>query len=122
MKKTIVVSLGILIAVCAIVSGAPDQSKMVLKPGDEVYACACGDSCTCQMMSRNAGKCACGMAMVKAKVKSVGEGTAVLMFGQREQTFKTTGKYMCGCPGCTCNTISQTPAKCTCGVDMVKVK
>jgi hypothetical protein len=122
MKKAIVLSLGILIAVSAVVIGAPDQSKIVLKPGDVVYACACGESCACQMMSRNAGQCACGKAMVKAKVKSVGEGTAVLLFDQRELTFKTTGKYMCACPGCKCNSISQTPAKCTCGVDMVKVK
>jgi hypothetical protein len=123
MKKALVLSMVLLVAVTALaVLAGQEGSKMVLKPGDEVYACQCGDSCPCQMMSRNAGKCGCGKEMVKAKVKSVGTDTAVLVFGEREQTFKTVGKYMCACKGCACNSISQTPAKCTCGVDMVEVK
>ncbi len=123
MKKALVLSLGLLLAVSALVALAgQEKGKMVLKAGDEVYACQCGESCPCQMMSHNAGKCGCGKDMVKAKVKSVGKDTAVLVFPDHEQTFKTVGKYMCGCQGCTCNSISQTPAKCTCGVDMIAVK
>jgi hypothetical protein len=123
MKKALVLSMVLLVAVSALaVFAGQESSKMVLKPGDEVYACQCGDSCPCQMMSRHAGKCGCGKEMVKAKVKSVDKDTAVLVFGEREQTFKTVGKYACACKGCDCNSISQTPAKCTCGVDMVEVK
>ncbi len=125
MRKVVVLSLGVLFAVSALaLLAGQESSKMVLKPGDEVYACQCGDSCPCQMMSHNAGKCGCGKDMVKAKVKSVDKekDTAVLVFSDHEQTFKTVGKYMCACKGCKCNSISQTPAKCTCGVDMVPVK
>jgi hypothetical protein len=76
----------------------------------------------CQTLSRKEGKCACSNPR-QAKVKSVGEGTAVLVFVDREQTFKTVGKFMCACgPECKCDTISQNPGKCACGVDMVEVK
>jgi hypothetical protein len=123
MKKSLVWAFGVLFVVSAAAALVPaEKGKIVLKAGDEVYACNCGASCPCQMISRNEGKCGCGVPMVKAKVKSVGKGTAVLMIGDKEQTFKTVGKYACACPaGCTCDSISQTPAKCTCGVDMVKV-
>ncbi len=122
MKKGLIWALGVLLVVAVAAALAPPENgKIVLKAGDEVYACNCGPSCPCQMMSRNEGKCGCGQPMVKAKVKSVGEGTAVLVIGDKEQTFKTVGKYACACPGCKCDSISQTAAKCTCGVDMVKV-
>jgi hypothetical protein len=114
--------MGILFVVAAAAGIASvEKGKIVLKAGDEIYACNCGPGCPCQMMSRKEGNCGCGQPMVKAKVKSVGEGTAVLVIGEKEQTFKTVGKYACACAGCKCDSISQTPAKCTCGVDMVKV-
>lgn len=124
MKKALVMSLGLLIAVSALTAlSGKEGSRMVLKPGDEVFACQCGEACPCGMMSRKAGKCGCGKELAKVKVKSVGADTAVLVFPDgREQTFKTVGKYMCGCTGCDCNSISQTPAKCSCDVDMVEVK
>jgi hypothetical protein len=100
-----------------------DKSKMILKVGDEIFACNCGESCPCKTLSRKEGNCACGNSLVKANVKSVGEGTAVLDFGDREETFPTVGKYMCDCgPECQCDTIGQTPGKCACGKDMVEVK
>jgi hypothetical protein len=122
MKRTVFAILGILlIATGALI--AQDKSKMILKAGDEVFACNCGESCPCMTLSRKEGTCSCGNALAKAKVKSVGEGTAVLVFGEREQTFKTVGKFMCACgPSCKCDTISQSPGKCSCGVDMVEVK
>jgi hypothetical protein len=124
MKKASFAILGILvIGGAAMLLMAQDQSKMTLKAGDEVFACNCGTGCDCLTLSRKAGNCSCGNPLVKAKVKSVGEGTAVLIIGDREQTFKTVGKYMCACgPGCKCGTISQKPGKCSCGVDMIEVK
>jgi len=124
MKRTSFAVLGILIAVgAAVLLMAQDRSRLVLKPGDEIFACGCGAGCDCQTLSRKPGTCACGQPLVKAKVKSVGEGTAVLVIGGKEQTFKTVGKYMCGCgPSCACGTISQKPGKCSCGADLVEVK
>ena len=124
MKRSSVAILGIfLVVVAAALFAAQDKSKMILKAGDEVFACNCGASCPCQTLSRKEGNCACGNPLAKAKVKSVGEGTAVLVIGGKEQTFKTVGKFMCACgPECKCDTISQSPGKCACGVDMVEVK
>jgi len=124
MKKASFAVLGILvIAAGAALLMAQDKSKMVLKAGDEVFACDCGPSCPCQTLSRKEGNCACGNPLAKAKVKSVGEDTAVLVIGGKEQTFKTVGKFMCACgPECECDTISQSPGKCACGVEMIEVK
>jgi len=124
MKKASFAVLGILvIAAGAALLMAQDKSKMVLKAGDEVFACNCGPSCPCQTLSRKEGNCACGNPLAKAKVKSVGEDTAVLVIGGKEQTFKTVGKFMCACgPECECDTISQSPGKCACGVAMIEVK
>jgi len=124
MKKAFLAVLGILvIAAGAALLMAQDKSKMVLKAGDEVFACNCGPSCPCMTLSRKEGACACGNPLAKAKVKSVGEDTAVLIIGGKEQTFKTVGKFMCACgPECKCDTISQSPGKCACGVEMIEVK
>lgn len=124
MKKTVLAILGLcVLAAAASPLLAQDKSRLALKAGDEIFACGCGSSCPCQTLSRKEGHCSCGEPLVKATVKSVGEGTAVLALGDREQTFKTVGKYMCACgPSCKCDTISQTPGKCACGVDMVEVK
>jgi len=124
MRKTSFAILGIfVIAAAAGLFAAQEKSKMALKVGDEIFACNCGPTCPCQTLSRKEGTCACGQPLAKAKVKSVGEGTAVLTIGDKEQTFKTVGKYMCACgPECKCDTISQSPGKCACGVDMIEVK
>ena len=99
------------------------RPSMDLKVGEEVYACNCGAKCPCDTLSKNAGKCTCGVDMVKSSVVSVGDGTAVLMVSGEERTFKTVGKYACACGlQCPCNTISQNPGKCTCGVEMKEVK
>ena len=97
------------------------RPTMELKAGEEVYACNCGAKCPCNTLSRNPGKCTCGVDLVKATVKSVGDGTAVLLVSGEERSFKTVGKYACDLQ-CPCNTISQNPGKCTCGVEMKAVK
>jgi hypothetical protein len=99
------------------------RPSMELSVGDEVYACNCGEACPCDTLSRNPGQCTCGVDLVKAKVKKVEPGTAVLEIKGKEKTFKTVGKYACACGlQCKCNTISQNPGNCTCGVEMAKVK
>jgi hypothetical protein len=124
MKRSVLALLFIgVVAASAVTLLAQDKSQLVLKPGDEIFACGCGPSCACQTLSRKEGNCSCGKPLVKATVKSVGKGTAVLAIGDREQTFSTVGKYMCACgPSCKCDTISQTAGKCACGVDLVEVK
>jgi hypothetical protein len=46
-----------------------------------------------------------------------------VMVNDKEQAFKTTGKFQCACgPKCDCDTISQKPGKCSCGKAMEEVK
>ncbi|HUO77047.1 MAG TPA: hypothetical protein VMU21_05655 [Thermodesulfovibrionales bacterium] len=124
MKRTLLIALSVMLTVALVTFAiAAGKSKMELKAGDEIYACNCGESCNCDTMSRNAGKCTCGKEMVKAKVTKIEDGKAQLK-GEgwaKERTFKTNGKYVCGCgPECKCDTISQNPGKCTCGKEMKK--
>ena len=92
MKKSIFYLSIIFLALIAVIVGCSSTSKtttdqkavelrpsMDLKVGEEVYACNCGKECPCNTLSKNAGKCTCGVEMVKSTVKSVGDGTAVLL-------------------------------------------
>ncbi len=135
MRKSIYLSI-VLLALVAVVVGCSSTNmttaeekevelrpKMALTVGEELYACNCGKQCPCNTLSKNAAKCTCGVDMVKASVVSVGEDTAVLLVSGEERTFKTVGKYACACGlQCPCNTISQNPGKCSCGMEMKEVK
>jgi hypothetical protein len=115
--SVLVLSLSIALVAFAALKG----NKIELKVGDEVYACGCGAGCSCDTLSRQAGKCSCGKDLVKAKVTKVEEGKAyVKADGWPEaRAFKTEGKYVCACgPSCNCDTISQKPGKCGCGSDL----
>src|SRR5919197_5030135 len=99
-----VVALG----VAGLAMAALEHGKISLKPGDEVRVCGCGEGCPCGTMSRKEGKCACKKDLVKATVVSVEDDKATVKIKEREQTFKTTGKFQCACgPKCDCDTISQ---------------
>jgi hypothetical protein len=103
---------------------AAEKSALDLKVGDERYVCNCSETCPCNTISSNAGKCTCGNDMVKAKVTKVDKGKVNFKADgwKKERTFKTVGKYMCNCsPDCKCGTISQNPGKCTCGKEMKKI-
>jgi hypothetical protein len=101
----------------------PENPKLALKVGDEVYACACGASCPCKSLSMKPAKCTCGVDMVKSKVVKVEGDTAVINVNGKDETFPTTGKFVCACgAGCPCNYISQTPGKCGCGKDLAPAK
>jgi len=125
MKRTLYAGVAMILTLAlVVVAFAGSRGKMDLKAGDEIYACNCGEACDCLGMSRNAGKCTCGKEMVKAKVESVKDGTAMLKAAgwEKARSFKTDGKYACACPPeCKCDTIAQKPGKCTCGVEMKKV-
>lgn len=122
MRNYLVVAMALVLAVGAcLVYAGPSNGKMDLKVGDQVYACGCGTKCGCQTISNRQGTCHCGMDLVKADVVAVGEGTADLRAGEKTFTYKTVGKYACGCGGDCCQTISQTPGKCGCGKDLVAV-
>jgi hypothetical protein len=125
MKKTIGISLLTVIAsvfFVLAVNAAMDDGTMMLAPGDEIYACGCGEGCDCHTLSRDPGKCTCNKDLVKSKVMKVEKGMVVLDVNGKEQTLPTTGKYTCACsPTCTCDTISQNPGNCTCGKPMAPV-
>jgi hypothetical protein len=98
-----------------------DKTKMTAKVGDQLYVCACGEGCPCDMMSRNPGKCTCDKDMVKTKVTNVEKGKITVE--ARKKPFLSKGKYTCDCgPDCKCDTISQNPGNCTCGKKMMEVK
>ena len=109
----------------ASVSFADRDGTMDLKANDKIYSCNCGIECPCDTLSNNPGNCTCGRPMVNATVKGIDGDTARLKADEwnEERPFKTKGNYVCGCPpSCTCNTISQNAGKCTCNVDMKKVR
>ncbi|SEM20963.1 hypothetical protein SAMN04489760_106169 [Syntrophus gentianae] len=124
MKKVFAISLGLLL--CLVMSNislaALKNGKMILKVGDEVHVCDCGESCPCLTMSEIPGKCVCSKDLVKGKVTKVEDSKATVMVNGKEQVFPTQGKYVCSCgPNCNCDTISQTPGKCGCGAEMKPV-
>ena len=123
MKKIMVIFPLVFIFLAAFALAA-EKGALDLKVGDERYVCNCGEKCPCNTISSNEGKCTCGSDMVKAAVTKVEKGKATFKAAgwDKERTFKTVGKYACGCsPDCKCGTISQNPGKCTCGSKMKKI-
>jgi hypothetical protein len=125
MKKRLFILFVLIPASILAVAYADQKAATGLKVGDEVYVCDCGMGCKCNMMANKAGNCACGEALVKAKVVRMKEGTVYIKADnwKEERPFKTTGKYTCACgPTCGCNAISQNPGKCPCGMEMKKAE
>ncbi len=104
------------LAAAAASRAASPEGRIDLRPGDEVYACACGPECDCGTLSRVANRCGCGRDLVKATVLRVEKDRAILRVNGVEREFATTGRYACVCKQeCGCDTISQQPGKCSCG-------
>ncbi len=124
MKKSLNI-LAVVLSLVVVAVAFAANPKPVFKVGEEVYACNCGETCTCNTISKHPGKCVCDKDMVKAKVVSVEKGK-VLLQGEgweKPRAFKTVAKYTCACgPKCDCDTISQKPGKCPCGSEMKKIK
>jgi hypothetical protein len=124
MKKALVISLAVLFSLVMVGASfaALKNGQLQLKVGDEIYVCGCGEGCPCLYMSKNPGKCSCGKDLVKGKVTKVEKDKVTVMVNGKEQVFPTKGKYACACgPKCNCDTISQSPGKCGCGVEMKAV-
>jgi len=104
-----------------VLAGLSTAGEMQLKVGDKVYACNCGEACPCDTLSMRPGKCSCGKDLVQGEVVEVGEGSVVVQTDSWKRSFKTDGKFACACgAGCTCNTVSQAPGKCSCGKDLAE--
>jgi hypothetical protein len=117
------VMLAFLALSCAAFAVTPENPKISLKVGDEVYACACGASCPCKSLSKQEGKCTCNKDMVKSKVIKIEGDTAVINVNGKDETFPLKGKFVCGCgASCPCDYVSQSPGKCSCGKDLIKAK
>jgi hypothetical protein len=124
MKKWFV-TLMVLAALAMVGSAmaAVENGKINLKKGDMVYVCGCGDGCPCETISRKEGDCPCNKPLVKGTVTEVTETVAMINIDGKVQSFKTVGMYQCACgPKCNCDTISQKPGKCGCGVELKEVK
>jgi hypothetical protein len=116
--------LGFVLVLMAVGAAFAGAGKTALKVGDEMYVCNCGEACPCNSMAAKEGSCTCGHAMVKAKVVSLGDGTAAFKAEgwEKPRAFKTEAKYACACgEACKCGSISQNPGKCVCGHEMKKV-
>jgi hypothetical protein len=94
--------------------------QLPIKAGDTAYVCECGSKCGCETTSLKPGKCGCGHDLVKVSVTKVKGKKAYYDKAGKEQAFKLTGKYECGCGGSCCMTVSNKPGKCGCGKDLVK--
>lgn len=100
---------------------AGGEKAVTFKAGEEVFACACGQKCTCDTLSRKSATCACGVDLVKSEVKEVRDGGIVVLVDGQARTFKTAGAFVCACGQmCTCDTMSQKQTTCACGKQMKK--
>ena len=126
MKKLVLLAISLLFVFGAtglVFADKGAKGMFPAKAGDEIYVCACGESCKCGTLAHKEGKCSCGKEMVKAKVSKVEDGKVFYKIGDKEYSAPQKGKYMCGCgEGCNCGFVSQKEGKCGCGKDMIKVK
>ena len=98
MKKSLKILVVVLSPVVVTVAFAAN-AKPVFKVGEEVYVCNCGETRTCDTISKHPGKCVCGKDMVKAKVVSVEKGKVMLQGEgwEKPRAFQTVAKYACAC-------------------------
>ncbi len=108
---------------------------------DVLYSCACGPECTCGSVSTKPGNCTCGKPMKWGHVVWVEGDEAILCqcaegcscqglnptdpakcaCGKpvKRVSLKGTGIYFCNCGGaCGCNTVSDQPGPCKCGMEL----
>ena len=91
MKKLLIFTIVFALALATL--ALADKTKMTAKVGDELYVCACGESCPCDTMSRNPGQCSCGKDLIKTKVTKVEKGK--IWVESRKKPFVSVGKYAC---------------------------
>jgi len=125
MKKIILVVLSLVLVFSAALALADKGAKGMFnaKAGDEIYVCACGESCKCGTLAKQEGNCGCGQKLVKTTVTKVEKGKVYYKVDGKELSAPQQGKYECGCgEGCKCGFVSQQAGDCGCGKPMVKVK
>ena len=139
--------LGMIIALVA--GCAAQQTKTAATPPqpdrqDVLYTCNCGPQCKCNTVSTQPGNCACGNPLKWGHVIKVEGNEAILcqcnegctcagldpkdpskcLCGTpvKRVNLAGTGIYFCNCGGsCYCNTVSDQPGKCKCGMNLKKV-
>lgn len=110
---------------------------------DILYSCNCGPDCKCNTLSTNDGNCSCGKPLKWGHVLKVegseailcqcAEGCACVGLDEKDPIKCTcgtavkrvdmsgTGIYYCNCGGsCYCNTVSDKPGACKCGMELKK--
>lgn len=140
-KTLFVLALFALLAAWA--SLQPASSVAEEARNDVLYTCNCGPECKCNTVSTKPGKCACGAPLKWGHVLRVEGDEAILcqcaegckctgldpkdptkcMCGNpvKRISLKGSGIYFCNCGGsCSCNTVSDKPGKCKCGMDLKK--
>lgn len=112
---------------------------------DVLYTCNCGPQCKCNSVSTQAGNCRCGQPMKWGHVVRV-EGNEALLCQCKEGctcagldpkdpskcacgnpvkrvNLQGSGIYFCNCGGaCGCNTVSDKPGGCKCGMPLKKAE
>jgi len=124
MKKIILVVISLILVFSAALVFADLGTKGMFsaKAGDEIYVCACGESCKCGTLAKKEGDCGCGQQLVAATVTKVEKNTVFYKIGDKELSAPQRGKYECGCgKGCNCDFVSQKGGNCGCGKPMMKV-
>lgn len=137
------IRLAAILGILLLVAGCAGMhaAGMGEKRTDVLYTCDCGADCKCNSMSTEPGNCTCGKPMKWGHVLRI-EGTkAVLcqcaegcrcegldpkdaskcLCGSpvKEVNLAGSGLYYCNCGGsCACGTVSKTPGKCRCGMDL----
>jgi len=125
MKKLILVVISLLFVIGATFAFADKGAKGMFsaKAGDEIYVCACGESCKCGTLAKKEGNCSCGQKLVGATVTKVEKGKVYYKIGDKEFAATQKGMYECGCgEGCNCGFVSQKAGDCGCGKPLVKIK
>ncbi len=107
---------------------------------DLLYVCDCGPQCSCNTVSSEPGKCACGKELKWTHVVKI-EGDEALLCtcnkgcactidakdaskcacGQqlKRVSLKGSGIHFCNCGGsCYCNTVSSKAGECGCGMPL----
>lgn len=107
---------------------------------DVLYACDCGNGCSCNSLSKEPGNCACGKPLRWYHVVKVEQDEALLCGCEKgcnckldaqdpakcacgkpikRVSLKGSGLYFCNCGGsCTCNTVKTVPGECRCGMQL----
>jgi len=112
---------------------------------DVLYTCNCGPECKCNSVSTKPGKCACGVPLKWGHViKTEGNEAILCQCAEgckcqgldpkdpskcscgtpvKRVNLDGTGMYFCNCGGsCQCNTVSDKPGPCKCGMKLKKVE